>query len=60
MVDDHCAAAIVYHREIFEAFRARDALRADAAMRSHMYSAKHFFRLVYDEATSGGTAGQSA
>jgi DNA-binding GntR family transcriptional regulator len=33
-------ATIVYHRDIVEAIRARDAVRAEAIMRSHMYSVK--------------------
>ncbi|GAC1414166.1 MAG: GntR family transcriptional regulator [Candidatus Velthaea sp.] len=56
---DHCAAAFIFHREIFEAIRARDPMRADAAMRSHMHSSKHFFTLVYNEVTSGGAGPQA-
>ncbi len=36
-------AAVVYHREIVEAIRARDPLRADAVMKSHIYAAKDHF-----------------
>lgn len=36
-------AAVVYHREVIEAIRARDPLRADAVMKSHVYAAKDFF-----------------
>jgi DNA-binding GntR family transcriptional regulator len=33
----------VYHREIVEAIRARDAVRAEAVMRSHVYAVKDDF-----------------
>jgi DNA-binding GntR family transcriptional regulator len=36
-------AAVVYHREVIEAIRARDPLRADAVMKSHVYAAKDYF-----------------
>jgi len=36
-------AAVVYHREIIDAIRARDPLRADAVMKSHIYAAKDYF-----------------
>jgi DNA-binding GntR family transcriptional regulator len=36
-------AAIVYHREIVDAIRARDPMRADAVMKSHVYAAKDYF-----------------
>jgi DNA-binding GntR family transcriptional regulator len=35
--------AVVYHREIVEAIRARDAVRAEAVMRSHVFAVKDFF-----------------
>ena len=35
--------AVVYHREIVEALRARDAVRAEAVMRSHVFAVKDFF-----------------
>jgi DNA-binding GntR family transcriptional regulator len=35
--------AVVYHREIVDAVRARDPLRADAVMKSHIYAAKDYF-----------------
>lgn len=41
--DRHRDAAIVYHLEIVDAIRARDPVRADAAMKSHVYSAKDYF-----------------
>lgn len=34
---------LVYHREIVEAIRARDAVRAEAVMRSHVFAIKDFF-----------------
>ena len=33
-----------YHREVIEAIRARDPLRADAVMKSDAYAAKDDFR----------------
>lgn len=36
-------AAVVYHREVIDAIRARDPLRADAVMKSHVYAAKDYF-----------------
>jgi DNA-binding GntR family transcriptional regulator len=36
-------AAAIYHREIVEAIRTHDAVRADAVMRSHIYAAKDYF-----------------
>lgn len=36
-------AAVVYHREVVEAIRARDPLRAEAVMKSHIYAAKDFY-----------------
>ncbi len=36
-------AAVVYHREIIDAIRSRDPLRADAVMKSHVYAAKDYF-----------------
>jgi DNA-binding GntR family transcriptional regulator len=57
------ASARIHHREILEALRARDAVRADAVMRTHVYSVKDFFmqqhratglqRLVDDRAAGG-------
>lgn len=35
-------AAVVYHREIVEAIRSRDSMRAEAVMRSHIYSVKDY------------------
>ncbi len=35
--------AVVYHREVIDAIRARDPLRADAVMKSHVYAAKDYF-----------------
>jgi DNA-binding GntR family transcriptional regulator len=35
--------AVVYHREIVEALRAHDAVRAEAVMRSHVFAVKDFF-----------------
>jgi DNA-binding GntR family transcriptional regulator len=35
--------ASVYHHEIIEAIRARDAVRAEAVMRSHVYAVKDEF-----------------
>lgn len=46
-------AAVVYHREIIDAIRARDPLRADAVMKSHIYAAKDYFT---DLLRSGGAA----
>lgn len=37
------AGARIHHREILEALRARDAVRADAVMRTHVYAVKDFF-----------------
>lgn len=37
------AGALVHHREIIEALLARDAVRADAVMRTHVYAVKDFF-----------------
>ncbi len=37
------AGALVNHRAILEALRARDPLRADAVMRTHVYAVKEFF-----------------
>lgn len=34
---------LVYHREIVEAIRAHDAVRAEAVMRSHIFAIKDFF-----------------
>ena len=34
---------LVYHREIVEAIRAHDAVRAEAVMRSHVFAIKDFF-----------------
>jgi DNA-binding GntR family transcriptional regulator len=39
----HREAAVVYHLEIVDAIRARDPLRADAVMKSHIYAAKDYF-----------------
>jgi DNA-binding GntR family transcriptional regulator len=39
----HREAAVVYHREVVDAIRARDPLRADAVMKSHIYAAKDYF-----------------
>jgi DNA-binding GntR family transcriptional regulator len=36
-------AAVVYHRAVIDAIRARDPLRADAVMKSHIYAAKDYF-----------------
>jgi DNA-binding GntR family transcriptional regulator len=38
-----CEATIVYHREIIEAIKAQDPLRAEAAMRTHVYGVRGFF-----------------
>lgn len=35
--------AVVYHREIVEAIRAHDAVRAEAVMRSHVFAVRDFF-----------------
>jgi len=35
-------SAVVYHREIVEAIRSRDSMRAEAVMRSHVYSVKDY------------------
>lgn len=34
---------LVYHREIVDSIRARDAVRAEAVMRSHIFAVKDFF-----------------
>jgi DNA-binding GntR family transcriptional regulator len=34
---------LVYHREIVEAIRAHDAVRAEAVMRSHVFAVKDFY-----------------
>lgn len=34
---------LVYHREIVESIRSRDAVRAEAVMRSHVFAVKDFF-----------------
>lgn len=36
-------SAVVHHREIMDALLARDPMRADAAMRTHIYSVKDFY-----------------
>jgi DNA-binding GntR family transcriptional regulator len=36
-------STIVYHREILEAIQAQDAMRAEAAMRTHIYGVRGFF-----------------
>lgn len=36
-------AALMYHREIAAAIGARDAVRAEAVMRSHVFAAKDFY-----------------
>lgn len=41
------AGALVHHREILEALRAHDPLRADAVMRTHVYAVKDFFIQQY-------------
>lgn len=43
--------AVVYHREVIDAIRARDPLRADAVMKSHVYAAKDYFT---DQLSHGG------
>lgn len=43
--------AVVYHREVIDAVRARDPLRADAVMKSHVYAAKDYFT---DQLRHGG------
>ncbi len=50
----HRDAAIVYHLEIVDAIRARDPLRADAVMKSHIYASKDYFveQLVPEEENS--------
>lgn len=35
--------AVLHHQEILEALLARDPMRADAAMRTHVYSVKDFY-----------------
>jgi DNA-binding GntR family transcriptional regulator len=56
------SSARIHHREILEALRARDAVRCDAVVRTHVYAVKDFFiqqhratglqRLVDDGASS--------
>lgn len=41
------AGALVHHREVLEALRAHDPLRADAVMRTHVYAVKDFFIQQY-------------
>ena len=41
------AGALVHHREVIEALRAHDPLRADAVMRTHIYAVKDFFIKQY-------------
>lgn len=38
-----CDATIVYHREILEAILAHDPMRAEAAMRTHVFGVRGFF-----------------
>lgn len=47
-------AAVVYHREIIDAIRARDPLRADAVMKSHIYAAKDYFTELLRSGRTGG------
>ena len=55
---------VVHHTEILEAIRARDAVRAEAAMRSHIFGVKDYFtgqqraadiqRMLTDEPSTEG------
>ena len=46
-------SAVMYHGEVVEAIHARDPLRADAVMKSHLYAAKDFFAAQSEGGSTG-------